>query len=663
MRFLFFAASAFFLTNEVDRNRPVTKVITLLKDMQKQLEKEAEDDQEIYDHMACWCKTNDREKTDAIKEAEQTIDQLTTRIEELTARSSRLNTEVENLIEEVAKNQESLDKAIKLREKQYAEFTAEEKDMLEAIQALKSAITVLSKHHGSLIQESDLMTLAASIHRQITRFPDMISESVTPSERRALNDFMQAPGYQSYNSQSGQIFGILKNMRENFQQNLSEAQKEEQQRQSFFEELKASKEEEIAAGNAQIDKKTQQKADADNDNSEAKQQLEDTRNSLSADEQFLMNLKEKCAMTDKEWERRQKTRQEEIAAVGKALEILSKDDAHDTFTKTFNASFLQMSEVNERTKAAQILARAAKKFNNPRLSHLANKVRLDAFTRVKAAIDQMITELLKKKEDEIKLKDWCTESLHDNARITSNRSRDKSDTETVIESLKAKISALAERVDLLNSEVSEIRVQLKRAGEDRQKENSEFQQTVADQRQTQQLLQQALNVLRNVYAPKGESLAQKDEPAGPPPPAGFKEYKKSASAGGVLSFLDQIIQDAKAMEAEAIQDESDAQEAYEELVKESNRSVEEKTKGRVNAEKAKAETEQSVVESDQRLDGLNVELSQLANEKADVHKSCDFTLKNFEIRQQARDEEVDALRQAKAILSGSKFNAFLQRTD
>jgi hypothetical protein len=44
------------------KNRPVTKVITVLKDMLKQLEKEKEDDEEIYEKMACWCETNDKQK-------------------------------------------------------------------------------------------------------------------------------------------------------------------------------------------------------------------------------------------------------------------------------------------------------------------------------------------------------------------------------------------------------------------------------------------------------------------------------------------------------------------------------------------------------------------------------------------------------------------------
>merc|ERR1719510_2299430 len=90
------------------KNRPVSKVITLLKDMLKQLEKEAEEDEEIYDKMACWCETNDKEKTKSIAEAEARIEQLTTKIEELTARVARLNTEIKNLEREVAQNQDAL---------------------------------------------------------------------------------------------------------------------------------------------------------------------------------------------------------------------------------------------------------------------------------------------------------------------------------------------------------------------------------------------------------------------------------------------------------------------------------------------------------------------------------------------------------------------------
>merc|ERR1711939_1016409 len=115
---------------EAAKNRPVSKVITLLKDMLKQLEKEAEEDEEIYDKMACWCETNDKEKTKSIADAEARISDLTTKIEELTASSARLNTEIKNLNKEVAENQDALDKATSIRQKQLSEFNGEEKDLL-----------------------------------------------------------------------------------------------------------------------------------------------------------------------------------------------------------------------------------------------------------------------------------------------------------------------------------------------------------------------------------------------------------------------------------------------------------------------------------------------------------------------------------------------------
>merc|ERR1719362_2110275 len=100
---------------------------------------------------------------------------------------------------------------------------------------------------------------------------------------------------------------------------------------------------------------------------------------------------------------------------------------------------------------------------------------------------------------------------------------------------------------------------MKRAGEDREKENKEFQSTVADQRATQRLLKAALTVLQDFYGKKAAFLqGRKQEPAGPPPP-GFEAYKKNAASGGVMDMIQQIISDAKAMEAEAIRSEEDAQ--------------------------------------------------------------------------------------------------------
>jgi len=375
-----------------------------------------------------------------------------------------------------------------------------------------------------------------------------------------------------------------------------------------------------------------------------------------------MNLKETCQNADSEFEERTKSRQEEIKACGEALAILTSDDAHDTFSKTFN--FVQVSSTSEEKKtrdsAAKILLEAAKQTHSPRLSALASRVRLDAFTKVKAAIDEMITALLQEKKDEIKHKDFCTDGLNQNERETELKQRDIEDLSAEIADLTSTIDELTKAIKTLQSEIAEMQTQLKRAGEDREKENADFQTTVAEQRASQQILTKALDVLKAVYAKKEfMQIRAKQEPAGPPPPPGFKKYEKSGGSGGVMGMIEQIIADAKTLEAEAIQAETDSQKAYESFVKDSNKSIEEKDRDITSKTEEKASKEADKTAAEEAKETAMNEAQQLSNENADLHKSCDFVLKNFDIRQEARDQEVEALRQAKAILSGAKF--FLQR--
>jgi len=671
--FCLVSVSALSFDEEAAKNRPVSKVITLLKDMLKQLEKEAAEDEEIYDKLACWCETNDKEKTKSIADAEAKIEDLTTKIEEYTAASARLNTEIKNLESEVAKNQEALDKATAIREKQLAEFNEEEKDLLESISALKAAVTVLSKHQGGAflqLPQNRILGVAATIQHEMQKHAALLRGVITPSQKRVAASFIQAPQdyfdakptfKQSYAPQSGEIFGILTQMLETFEANLSQSQKEEMENQKAYEDLKAAKEAEIAAGQEQIDKKTAELADTDEKNAQAKEDIEDTKKSLSADEEFLMMLKEKCSMTDKEWEERQKTRQLEMEAVSKALAVLSGDDAHDLFTRTFNPALLQVDlQDSRRAQAAKLLSDVAKRLQNPKLSNLAYRVRLDAFTRVKKAIDDMVAQLLKEKEDEIKHKDFCTDEFNTNQLQTEKKEREKKDLIAKIEDLEMTIKTLTEAIEKLKGEIAEMQVQMKRAGEDREKENKEFQTTVADQRATQKLLKAALTVLQDFYGKKAALLQQKQEPAGPPPPPGFEAYKKNAASGGVMKMIEEIINDAKAMEAEAIRSEEDAQKAYEDFVKETNASIEAKSKEIVNKSEEKAKTESELVETKEAKEAVMLELEQLSNYNAELHQSCDFIMKNFDVRQTARDEEIEALKQAKAILSGAKFEEFLQ---
>jgi len=132
-------------TSVTSNASPVSKVVTLIKDMMKELEKEQEEDEEMYDKLACWCATYDREKTKAVKDGQQAIIDLTNAIESLTGKSAQLNVEIKNLKKEIAMNVNALDQATAIRIKEKAAFHAEDKELTVAIAGIESSIDVLKK--------------------------------------------------------------------------------------------------------------------------------------------------------------------------------------------------------------------------------------------------------------------------------------------------------------------------------------------------------------------------------------------------------------------------------------------------------------------------------------------------------------------------------------
>merc|ERR1719191_2711493 len=368
--------------NDADaKNRPVSKVITMLKDMISQMEKEAEEDEEVYEAMGCWCETNDKAKTKAIADGETKINRLTAAIEDFTANSARLNVEIANLEKEVAKNSDALDKATALRKKELAEFNAEEKEMLGTITSLKSAVIALSKHHSASFIQAEVSTSAtmeqlqvvATVKHVLHKHPDMVKQTLTLHQQKKMHAFVQN-SHRGTAPASGESFGMLQQMKESFETNLANAQKEENESQAGYESLKAAKEQEIAAGTELADTKTQELASTDEKNAQSKESLEDTRDQLAADTKFLANLKEQCSNMDQEYEERTKTRQGEIEACSKALAFLSSDEAHALFSKSLGgSSFIQVaskSTADRRAKVSKLLKKAAKKYSDPRLSLL-----------------------------------------------------------------------------------------------------------------------------------------------------------------------------------------------------------------------------------------------------------------------------------------------------
>merc|ERR1719456_869116 len=284
-----------------------------------------------------------------------------------------------------------------------------------------------------------------------------------------------------------------------------------------------------------------------------------------------------------------------------------------------------------------------------RLSTLALSVELDAFTKVKAAMDKMIAELKAEQEEEVKAKTFCDTEFDKNAKMTYKKTEQKEDLEAKIEELAALMKKLAEEIEEAKAQIEEAKENTKQAGQDREAENKEYQQVVADQRATQEILAKALARLELFYKKEKKSFLQRGAQT---PPVQFNAYKKNAGASPVMGLIEQIIEDSKAMEAEAVKGEAEAQAAYETFVKDANTEIAtlsnailEKTKA---IEGAKLETENA--QSD--LEATNNELADLAAYKDDLHAQCDFLIRNFTIRQKARLAEIEAIQEAKAILSG-----------
>merc|ERR1711935_886490 len=126
-------------------------------------------------------------------------------------------------------------------------------------------------------------------------------------------------------------------------------------------------------------------------------------------------------------------------------------------TRTFNPALIQKEGAlhsHRRSQASKLLSAVARKMQNPRLATLAVRVRLDAFTRVKKAIDDMVAQLLKEKEDEIKHKDFCVEEFNSNELQTEKKHREKSDLIAKIEDLELTIKQLTEAIDQLKAEIA-----------------------------------------------------------------------------------------------------------------------------------------------------------------------------------------------------------------
>jgi len=329
-------------------------------------------------------------------------------------------------------------------------------------------------------------------------------------------------------------------------------------------------------------------------------------------------------------------------------------------------SFIQVSSTSQekalRARAVDVLRKAAAEFNQPKLALIAISAQLDVFTKVKELIDKMVAEMQTQQKDEITHRDNCIDSLNTNTRETTAGYDRKAGLETKKADLAQSIKTLTENIEASTQAIAESKIQMQRRTDTREKENFDYQTTVQDQRLTQMILQKAVDRMSQVYA-----LLQSRKPGAPhiqtsathtDPGNGPAKFQDNAAkhAGGkrVLAMLEGVMADSKQTEDDAINAEDSAQNGYENFMKDSNKMIVSTTRmiNDMTGAKAKARSDLTMAKTDftqtmSELEGLN-------NEAGDLHKSCDYLLKNFDLRQQARAAEIDALNEAKNILSGMK---------
>lgn len=665
------------------KERPVMKVVRLLQDMAAQLENELADDKAVHEKLSCWCKTNDQEKTQAIEVGEADESRLEAFLGEAAAKMAELKTKRDGTLEEVDRDFDALEKARTLRMKANKAFHGEEANLIEAVKACDQAITVLKEYNPNAAGLQQVRAVARRLQqaqvlmlgkRSVTGPTNAQMEQLRSflSQAQGATSFLAIPGYQSYGASSGQIYGVLEQLKEDFEKDLNDAQKKEMSEKEDFDALKAAKEEEIESGRALVTKLDGEIADLKAKHAEAFKELEDVQAQLVLDRTFLANLKQKCSETDAEFEVRVKDRLTEIAAVGDTIKILNDDSSFDNFDKTVNVAFVQADsrsshreseEQRQRlNRVAASLQGAASQLGVPQLALLATRAHLDTFTRVKELIDKMVVELAKQQEDEVAHRDWCIRERNSNKRSTEAANDKRDNLQVKISDLDREISDLTKKIEATTAAIAEMQEQMKRASEIREAENYDYQVTVDDQRMTQMILQKAMSRMMEVYAflqdPATVGAAHvhtsgnhTDAGNGP---ARFTKYAQNAGGARVVRMLQQVLDDSQKMENDAHAAEQSAQSAYESFMKDSNAGIAASTKKIVNMKKAKASADEALSLAKSDLKATLGKLEGLQQTSADLSASCDFILKNFDARQAARTAEMDALKEAKGILSGSQ---------
>jgi len=685
------------------RANPIRKVVTLLQKMQTKVEEEGVKEKELYDKFMCYCKTGGETLEASISAAADTkIPELGSDIEKSTA---ELASDKETLAQAQADRSSAktaMAEATGLREKEAAAYAAEKAEYGANIGAITKAVAALEKGMAGAF----LQTEAAKTVQNLA----LNSKRILGEDRNELMAFLSGSDSSEYAPSSGEVTGILKTMGDEMAAGLKDSTAAEEAAIKSYEDLMAAKTKEVNALSAAIEAKMKKIGELGVAIAQMQNDLTDTEEALLADKKFLAEMEKSCKTKTAEWEERVKTRGEELAALADTIKMLNDDDALELFKKTLpSASFMQVqvSAAAQRTRALAALREAQQ-----RAGHGPHRARVDlialalegkkiGFEKVIGMIDEMVEALKKEQLDDDHKKEYCSAQFDLSDDSKKALEREVSDLEKAIASAESGIATLTEEIAAVEAGIKALDKSVAEATEQRQEENEDYKDLMAADSAAKELIGVAKNRLNKFYNPKlykappkrelasvedrifvneGGTLAPTQPPGGiagtgvtvlaqvkaqarrndvapPPPPETFGAYtKKSGENAGVMALMDMLVADLDKEMTESTTAEKDAQADYEAMMKDSAEKRASDSKLLTEKESTKASLEEDLESSKGSLAATSKELAATMEYIHSLHIECDWLMKYFDVRKEARASEVDALKNAKAVLSGADYS-------
>merc|ERR1719316_1475114 len=258
----------------------------MLQMMANKVEAEGKKTKELFDKYMCYCETADTTLAKSISDAETKIPQLESDIKEAIEMEKTLASDIELAQTTRADAKAAIEKAEQMRGKENAAFTTESGTTSANIDALSKAIPAIEKGMaGGFLQTSN-----AAVLRKLSVSLDMSSV-----DRDVLSAFLSAGSGDvekyKYAPASGEILGILKQMKDEMEKDLAEIMAKEAEAAKNFEEMVAAKKKEIDAATAEIEEKLARKGETAVNIATMKNDLEDTIETLAEDKKFLAEMK------------------------------------------------------------------------------------------------------------------------------------------------------------------------------------------------------------------------------------------------------------------------------------------------------------------------------------------------------------------------------------